>query len=271
MNKLFKNAAIVAMSGFLAFSISACGQNSDTVNETTNESTPSKTETVAPSAPTETYDMSSFDYDFNNVSIDDKIKEEYGEKASENILESGFTPMAIMTTNKSVYSKGKKTADVYLPLKAHMTPEGWERDSKKFNKDEDGSVFPAMAINCDVNGQTPILKKGKKGTDNKENYKKLNCDEEQPIDNTKLLNLKVGTYKSEKGDKQFVDVSQHVTVSGTKEQTYTGTDSKGEPQWQTMNIDFTLYLIPDSNKKDHWLIDTAGWSYGFGESSYNSK
>lgn len=276
-----KVAAIMVAGSILTFA-SACTRAEEKVPEPTPETTQSQT--VGPTDST-TVDKDKdknkgtdqistdgpFGYDFSNIPISDNIKEQYGKKASANILKDAFTPMEIMSTTTNIYAKGEKSSDDYLPLKAHMTPEGWERDSKQFDKDEGGSVFPAMVLNCDTKGQTPILKKGKEGNDDPENYSKLNCDEAQPIDNTKLLDLKVGTYKSEKDDKQFVDIPQHVTVSGTKKQTYTGTDSKGEPQWQTMNVDFTLYMVPDAQKKDHWLVDTAGWSYGYGESSYNAK
>ena len=158
-----KVAAIMVAGSILTFA-SACTRAEEKVPEPTPETTQSQT--VGPTDST-TVDKDKdknkgtdqistdgpFGYDFSNIPISDKIKEQYGKKASANILKDAFTPMEIMSTTTNIYAKGEKTADTYLPLKAHMTPEGWDRDS---NKDEGGSVFPAMVLNLRCNHNKPL-------------------------------------------------------------------------------------------------------------------
>lgn len=270
-----KVAAIMVAGSVMAFS-TACTRAEEKVPEPPETTS---TQTVGPTDSTTVDEKDQnangpFGYDFSNIPISDKIKEQYGEKASQNILTDTFTPMELMKTNQNLYQKGEKTSKMYYPLKPFMTPEAWKRDVKDFDSEDKNvkaGVFPAMAINCDSDGTTLIVKKGKKADKNLDNYNRMICDETQKASNTKLSDIKVDTYKRQDDDVNLVKIPQHVTVSGTQTQTFTGKDDEGKQQFQTMNIDFTFYLVPDSQKQDHWLIDAGAWSYTFGPSSYNVK
>lgn len=271
-----KVAAIMVAGSILTFA-SACTRAEEKVPEPpaqtqTQEANPTETGKSVDSGTVDKDEISKegpFGYDYSNIPVSDKIKEQYGEKAAGNILNDTFTPMEVMKTTTNLYKPGDKSSDTYMPLKPYMTPEAWERNAKAEDSDKESDIFTATAFSCDEDGKMYIVKKGKKGDDNPDSYTQFTCDETQPVSNTKILDVKVDTYKKTKDDSMLVDIPQHVTVSGTQKQTFTGKDEKVNPQWQTMDIDFTYYLVPDSKKKDHWLLDSAGWKYDYGQSSYN--
>ena len=137
----------------------------------------------------------------------------------------------------------------------------------------DAEVFTSMGFTCDFKGQIYALKKGAKATSKDENdYNMIDCDKKENanLSNVKISDVKVDTYSRKSHDHLLSNVSEHVVVSMNVEQKYHGTDDKGKKQWQVFNIDTKFYLMPNSEKKDHWLIDSSYFNYGYKDSSYNN-
>lgn len=263
-----KKFSAVAIAGLIVMSASACSQtDSNPVDEQKNDSVATSTPTA-----TEIINASSFGYDFNKASVKKSVESKYGKDSVDNLFADVFGAMAEMKINEALYKPGKKDSDVYSSLESYLTPEAWKRNAKiEDDKDSDDTTdaFNAMAFGCDEYGKTFVLKRGAKANKNPDNYEKITCDKKQELSNTKLSKIKVDTYKRKADDTLLIKSPEHVTVSGIQTQRFTGTDDKGNEQWQEMIIDFTFYVVPDKDKKNHWLVDSARWAYDYGDSSYN--
>lgn len=285
LSSAVKKVSAVVIAGVFVVGASGCGQSDSTTDKSADKAA---TATASPSATSndknkaedkgqETIDASSFGYDFDKTSASDSVVKSYGENATENAVVDVLDAMAKVKSNERMYDAKDEDSKEYQSLKPYMTKQAWERNKKiedaNDSNSNDAETFTAMGFTCDPNGQIYALKKGAKATSKDENdYNLIDCDKKENADlsNVKISDVKVEPYSRKSDDHLLSNVSEHVVVSMNVEQKYHGTDDKGKKQWQVFNIDTKFYLMPNSDKKDHWLIDSAYFNYEYKDSSYNN-
>lgn len=285
LSSAVKKVSAVVIAGVFVVGASGCGQSDSTADKNADKVA---TSTASPSATSndknkaedkdqETIDASSFGYDFDKASASDSVVKSYGEKATENAVVDVMDAMAKVKSNERMYDAKDEDSKEYQSLKPYMTKRGWERNKKiddaNDSNSNDSEVFIAMGFTCDSKGQIYALKKGAKSTSKDTNdYNLIDCDKKENanLSNAKISDVKVEPYTRKSDDDLLSNVPEHVVVSMNVEQKYHGTDDKDKKQWQVFNIDTKFYLMPNSDKKDHWLIDSAYFNYEYKDSSYSN-
>lgn len=270
----WKKASALMAAGSMAVLLSACsGTGEDTKNLPEGDSTPVASSTADPTSdhtqPSMDKKGEAFGYDFSNIEIPEDIQERYGKEASANILNDTFVPMEVIRSSQNIYSPGEKSEKTYLPLRPYMTQHAWKQEMTMLEEDS-SAVTGAYASGCADDGGLNYVKKGKDPASEDENdFGRMICDPVQDLNNNlKLDNLSVSTFHAEKGKTHLSDVPEHIVVQGTVHTDFTGTSEEDGKVTQSYSNDINVYLIPDAEKENHWVIDGADWKITRGESAY---
>lgn len=280
-----KTSALMA-AGSMAVLLSACsGTGENTENLPDGDSTPAATASADPTdGATNQGDMEktgdAFGYDFSTIDVPEDITERYGEEASANLVNDVFVPMQVIKSNQALYDSSEKGTNTYLPLQPYLTPKAWDRelsDGESEEKVENANpVANAYAISCSVQEDGTAgswyVKEGHEATQNDDDYAMMTCDSPQDVgSNVTIENISIDTLsESERGnDSSLSDVPEHVVVSSTVTHKFTGTSPEGDPVSQEFVQEIRSYMVPDSEKENHWLIDGADWQRDYGKTTYS--
>lgn len=274
----WKKASAIMVAGSMAVVLSACVNSGEsTENLPSDPATPVVEQTEEPTgenveapAPPSNEDLGAFGYDFSTIPVPDDVKERYGEEAAGNLVNDTYAPMEVMKSSKDLYAPGEKTQTTYFPLKPYLTPKAWETAVNDLES-EDGvpHVFVGYAVGCNDDGETAIVKEGAEPDSNEDSYEMMKCDELQDLSTFKIDNVTVGTEQIRNAP-QMTDVPEHVRVASTTSQTVTGTLPDGTRASQEHIYDLQIYMIPDPEKENHWLVDGVNWQHTHGETKRNN-
>lgn len=272
----WKKASAIMVAGSMAVVLAACTNSGEKTENLPNDpDTPVAVQTEEGSTENiENVDannenVGAFGYDYTTVEIPDDIKERYGEESAKNLVNDTFVPMEVIKSNTGLYKAGEKTENTYLPLKPYMTPQSWKVNTEALASEDDvPHVFIGYASTCNSEGKSPIVKEGATADTNDSSYEYMTCDEIQDTGNFKIDNISVKT-ESRAENSDLTDVPEHVVVSSSTAQTITGTDDGGNRVSQEYLYDLQVYMIPDPQKENHWLVDGLNWQSNYGETARN--
>lgn len=279
----WKKTSTLMAAGSMAVLLSACsGTGENAENLLDGDNTPAATASADPTDGATQGDMEgtgdAFGYDFSTIDVPEDITERYGEEASANLVNDVFVPMQVIKSNQGLYDGSAKEGNTYLPLQPYMTPKAWDKEMSDGDNDVEGGnpVINAYAISCTVQEDGTAgswyVKEGREASENDEDYELMTCDSPQDIgNNVTIEDISIETLsESDRGnDSSLSDVPEHVVVHSKVTHKFTGTSPSGDPVSQEFVQDVTSYMVPDSEKENHWLLDGADWQRSYGETTYS--